>query len=273
MRIGSLHLVVFFLLAIGGYAQADLEDLAPEIRRTSLARAEELYAKRDIHGLLALLRESHLFIKQDVALKLGRLGAREALEDLRTLDKQYSEFACAESGEFGVAVILIEKPDSANQKAALLTVATESRQGGTHSLSVVDKAGMELSRFDGDDILQALVAVNTYGAQYTVLALQCRKLPAAEAIAKCIGVLETHATPQKAEAAQSLLVSFGKPSTVAVLELKARVEKNIKKTDPTFTIPKTIVHRCERILRQIGDSESANKVSEPSVAPAPQVQH
>jgi hypothetical protein len=273
MRIGSLYFVCLALLTFAGSSQADPEELAPETRRTSLAKAEELYAKRDIQGLVTLLRESHLFIKQDVALKLGRLGAREALEELRALDKQYSEFACAPSGEFGVAVQLIENPDPVGQKKALLAVATESRQEAKHSFSVVDKAGMELSRFDGDDIVQALAMVNTKGAQYTALALQCRKLPLPAAIAKCIGVLETHETPQKAEAAQSLLVSFGKAATAAVQELQARVEKTIKLTDPNFTVSQTIVTRCERILKQITDNELANKVSEPSVAPAPQVQH
>src|SRR3989338_3740498 len=112
------------LIALSAYAELALLD--PDMRDRQLAQAEELYAKHDVSGLLDLLRESHLFIKKDVAIKLGRLGAREALTDLRKYDEQYSRFACAPSGEFGVAIILIENVTPDRQKKALLVVATEA---------------------------------------------------------------------------------------------------------------------------------------------------
>jgi hypothetical protein len=66
-------------------------------------------------------------------------------------------------------------------------------------------------------------------------------------------VLERHETPQKAEAAQTLLISSGKPASAPVQSLKARVESKIKSSDPTFTISKTIAGRCERILKTISE--------------------
>lgn len=249
--------IVAALVAVPTYANLALLD--PEVRGRHLAKAEELYAKQDVNGLLKLLKESHLFIKNDVALKLGRLGARQALDDLREYDQCYSRFACAPSGKFGVAIILIENKTPDSQKKALLAIATERREKAKHAHSVIDAAGKELSRFDGDDIVSALADVNTYGAQYTVLLLQCRKMSKADAIAKCIAVLEAHVTPLKAEAAQRLLASFGKSAKSPVQALKARVERRIKPTDPIFTIPKTIITRCNRILKQIGKKEEADK--------------
>jgi len=267
MQMIRIRLVLTMAILLTATAQANLDMPDPEVLKASLVKAQELFIKRDVQGLMTLLKTSHLFIKQDVALMLGRLGATEALEDLRQFDKQYSQFACAESGEFGVAVILLENTDPISQKNALLAVATEARQTAKHAISVVDAAGRELNRFQGDDIEQALTPVNTYGAQFTVLASRCRKLSLLEAITKCIAVLESHETPQKAEAAQSLLITFGKPAIRPVQELRTRVEKEIKNTDPAFTLPKTIVSRCQRILDQIGDKESANQGSERTGAP------
>lgn len=258
MRKTCVGIVALAVLAFAasGWAYPGEPELDPAVRKTSLARVEELYARRDVAGLMSLLKTSHLLIKQEVALKLGRLGANEALEELRRLDKVYRDFACAPTGEFGVAVILIEHPDRNDQKKALLAAATQSREEmlAGRSFSVADKAGRELSRFDEEDIARALMPVYTYGAQYTALAHQCRKLSQRDAIAKCIAVLEAHETPLKAEAAQDLLISFGKAAEPDVRELKARVERKIKETDPKFTIPKTIVSRCERILRQIEET-------------------
>jgi septum formation inhibitor MinC len=251
MRLIYLGLAMIMVTLAAAPARAKLAPLDPAVQEKQLAQAEEFYAKQDVNGLLKLLRESHLFIKNDVALKLGRLGAREALADLREYDRRYSRFACAPSGEFGVAIILIENKSPDRQREALLAAATETGNNAKHTHSVIDAAGKELSRFDGDDIITALADVNTYGAQYTVLTLQCKRLSEADAIAKCIAVLEAHETPQKAEAAQRILAGFGKSAELAVKELKARMEKRIKPEDATFTISRTIVSRCNRILEQI----------------------
>jgi len=196
---------------------------------------------------------SHLFVKQDVALKLGRLGVDKALPILRTYDQSYSQFGCAKSGQFGVAVILIENKTAAAQKKALLAVATEPQKKSKHPYSVVDVAGRELSRYEGDDIIKALVDIRTYGAQYTVLELQCKKLSESRAISKCIAVLESHVNPQKAEAAQELLISFGSNAKMPVKQLKMRMEKRIKSTDSTFSKP--ILSRCNNIIKQIEKNE------------------
>ncbi|NQZ60291.1 MAG: hypothetical protein HRT88_22810, partial [Lentisphaeraceae bacterium] len=110
----------------------------------------------------------------------------------------------------------------------------------------------------GDDIIKALTNIRTYGAQYTVLKLQCKKLPEQDRISKSIAVLEAHETPQKAEAAQQLLIASGFKAKLPVEELKTRMEKQIKPTDSTFTIQKTIFHRCNSIIKQIEDKK-ANK--------------
>ena len=257
MKLARVAVAVVAAALIAAPARAYLGPLDPQVRRTQLAEAEQLYARQDVNGLMKLLGEAHLFIKQDVALKLGRLGATQALDDLRECDRQYSRFACASCGEFGVAILLIENTTPHSRKKALLAVATETREEARHAYSVIDAAGRELSRYDGDDTVNALAEINTYGAQYTVLALRCRKLPEADAIAECVAVLESHATPQKAEAAEHLLAEFGKSAETAVLALKARVAKTIKPTDPRFTVPKTIMSRCDNILEQIRQSEVA----------------
>ncbi len=260
MRLRYLGLTLILAILTAVETHADLAFLDPEVRKKSLAKAEQLYAGKDSAGLLKLLKESHLFIKKDVALKLGRLGATEALRDLRECDRSYSRFACAPSGEFGVAIILIENKTPDSRKKALLAVATEKREKSKHTHSVIDAAGRELSRFSGEDVAKALADVNTYGAQHTVLTLQCRKLSPSAAIAKCIAVLEAHQTPQKAEAAEHMLASFGKNAESAVQDLKTRTEKRIEPTGPTFTIPRTVVNRCNRVLKRIKEQEQAAKV-------------
>ncbi len=234
---------------------AHLSPLDPTVKDKQLAQVEELYAKQDVDGLLKLLKRSHIFIQQDVALKLGRLGADKALSILRQYDQDYSHFECAPSGQFGVAVMLIENKTRDAQKKALLAVATEPLEQSKHPHSVIDVAGRELGRFDGDDVITALKDVNTYGAQHTVLKLQCMKLSQSNALAQCITILENHETPLKAEAAQHILVTFRNNAKSPVEELKARVEERIKATDSTFTILKTIRNRCGMVLKQIEEDE------------------
>jgi hypothetical protein len=255
MRLKSQALALILATIVITSAHADLDHIDPVALKVAQFTANELFMKRDVIGLRALLKESHLFVKQDVALKLGRLGAKEAIEELRQLDRTYANFACAESGQFGVAVVLIENPDKARQQAALLELAKEVSEPPKHAASVIDQAGRELARFDGVEIEEKLASINTYGAQFTVLALQCRKLSPTDAIANCIKVLELHETPQKAEAAQALLISSGKPASAQVQKLKASVESKIKTSDPIFTISKTIAGRCEQILKTISEGE------------------
>ncbi len=258
--ISPFIVILVVLLIVNTPAYALLPPLDPKALDQQLAQAEELYDKRDVYGLLKLLKETHLFIKTDIALKLGRMGADRALPILREYDKRFSQFACSPSGQFGVAVILIENKTKDEQKKRLLAVATELQEKAKHTHSVIDAAGRELSRFVGDDIITALEDVYTYGAQFTVLALQCRKLSEVDAVTKCLNVLEAHETPLKAQAAEDMLVSFGKKSIITrVKELALRVEKKIKSTDPRFTIPKTILSRCKWIVKQIESKEKANQ--------------
>jgi len=259
MRLTHLALALA-LGAVGALpAHANLDFPDPKVLAKHLAQAEELYTKRDVDGLLRLLKESHLFAKQEVALKLGRLGADRALPVLREHDQRFSRFACAPSGEFGVAVILIENKTKDAQKKALLAVATEPREKAKHARSVVDAAGRELGRYRGDDIVTALADVYTYGAQHTVLEARCRKLSRSDAIALCIAVLEAHETPLKAQAAERILAVFGSHARTEIEKLSARVKKRIKPTDPNFTKAKTIGSRCRRLLKLIRRKEKAAK--------------
>jgi len=255
------HLALALALGAAGArpAHANLPIPDPKVLAKHLAQAEELYAKRDVDGLLRLLEKAHLFAKQEVALKLGRLGAERALPVLREHDRRYARFPCAASGRFGVAVILIENKTKDAQKKALLAVATEPRKKAKRARSVVDAAGRELGRFDGDDIVTALAGVNTYGAQHTVLEARCRKLSRSDAIALCIAVLEAHETPMKAQAAERILAVFGSHARSEIEKLIARVEKRIKPADPTFTKAKTIRSRCRWLLKRIRREETAAK--------------
>ena len=123
----ALVLVTIISMSAGAY----LGPLDPDVRARQLAKAEELYSKRDVKGLLRLLKESHLFIKTDVALKLGRLRSRKALPLLREYDKQYSQFACAPSGQFGVATheVQHQRPDGLGG-ADFLVVEVEMMKDG-----------------------------------------------------------------------------------------------------------------------------------------------
>lgn len=246
---------VLSLVTAASRADANLGWLDPRVAARQLAEAEEQYAKRDIKGLMALLEKSHLLIQQDVALKLGRLGADEALPLLRQLDKSYSDFRCVESGQFGVAVILIENKTPLAQRQALLNVATEARTEATHAYSVINCAGRELSRFAGDDIIAALSTINGYGAQYTVLSLQCQKLSRAGAISKCIATLATHQTPQTAGAAERLLMEYGQDAKPQVEILMARMDESIKISESKDEIAQSVRQRCDMILCEIHTSK------------------
>lgn len=127
---------------------------AKPILRGGSTKAAALYDAKDVDGLLTLMKEAHLFVKVEAALCLGRLGARSALADLTRLDAQLSRFACRESGEFGVAVILIENESEEAERAALLAVATADPKESKLAHSVIDKAAEELARYTGEEIVR-----------------------------------------------------------------------------------------------------------------------
>lgn len=239
------------LLAASALAplHAKLPMIDPAVRKAELAKASSLYARQDIPGLRALLESADIIVRCDAATKLGRLGATEALDALRKLDAQYANFACAPSGEFGVAVLLIENPDRDRRRAVLLEVATSPIEQEKYSFSVIQEAGRELSQYEGADLERRLANVNNYGAQYTVLSQRCRKLSQDEAIALCVAVLSQHETPQKAEAAGEVLVAFGPAAMAPVQEL----QKNIGATENPRR--STIANRCARILSGISSQQ------------------
>lgn len=256
-RLTYVGLIIILTTLIAAPIQAEIDPLDPDVRDKQIFLAEELYAEKDIAGLIQLLEESHLFVKTEVALMLGRLEADEALPLLREYDKNYSRFGCAPSGQFGVAVILIENKEPEAQKDALLKVATEPYDKLLHAHSVIDEAGRELSRFVDNEVFSALEDIYTYGAQYTVLGHKSGIYSLNSALIEyLINTLEDHETPLKAEAAQEYLIEYWYLSESAVLELKDRMEEVIKPTDPKFTIPKTIISRCERILVQIEENKN-----------------
>lgn len=230
---------------------ADLAGGDPEQLAADLAHAEESYQKGDIPALLTLLSKDDLFVQKDVALKLGRLGAKDALAKIRQLDQQYSEYACSPSGQFGVAAILLESPDKAQQRDALLEVATDDWENQKYALSVIDQAGRELNRYDEATIVERLKEVNTYGAQFTVLTLQCRNLSPKDVIAKCVYALEQSVTPQQAEAAQELLIASGKLAIDPVQKLKERLKVKNDALGLQHTMSRSVEYRCGDILNSL----------------------
>ncbi len=238
------------LLLLAGVGYANLPMISAEELDAGLKKALALFEAKDGAGLRGLARDSHLFIRQRAALYLGRLGSKDALLELKALDKQWARFACCPSGEFGVAVILIENDTEEKRKAALLDAATRPAAESLLAGSVIDAAGRELARFTGDD-LDKLKGVRTYGAQYAALVHRCRGLSEADAIAACISQLEAHETPQAAEAAGEVLLSFGSKAAPSIRALRERASARIDPDGPTFTIPKTIVFRCDRILARV----------------------
>lgn len=211
------------LMAIAGdHLHADLPPLDPALAIQRRAVVEYLFAKQDVEALSQILKTEHLFIQREAALKLGRLGAEKALPALRELDKSYSRFACSESGQFGVVVLLIENRTKEAQKNVLLRVAVEPWTKGPHAQSVIDEAGRELSRFEGEDIPRALKEINTYGAQYTVLSHKCKKLSKEKAVSVCLAALHAGETPQKVKAAEDLLITYGSTAKSKLEKLKKK---------------------------------------------------
>ena len=248
MKFGLILLLAVFA---PGLARADLGFLPEAEMLEQRAVVAAALARDDEDALRRALESSHLFIQREIALHLGRRGSVAALPRLRELDKTYANFACSRSGEFGVAVALIENKTPAARKAALLALATATWHTGRVPLSVVDEAGRELSRYEGDDIGATLAGVNTYGAQFTVLSARCAKLPEPQAIARCVDVLEAHETPQTAGAAGELLVAFGAQARTPVEALKARTEAGLPPEGSALGVRHTVVSRCESILQKI----------------------
>jgi hypothetical protein len=260
-----VKLVIGAILCVALPTSAKLVPISEEELEAGRAEAAALFDRGDVEGLVALLDEAHLFIKTEAALHLGRLGARTAVERLIKLDEQYSRFDCAPSGQFRVAIILIENGTAEEEKNALLHVATQEPGDAAYVHSVIDAAGRELSRYEGVDIVERLLSVNTYGAQYAVIAHRCRGLAPDEAITWCVAILAAHDTPMTAEAAQELLISFGPAAGPPVRALRDRVAQRIAPTDAPYTIDRTIAGRCDRILREIGVEPEPEPVPEPSI--------
>lgn len=238
------------LILVGaGPATADLPMIDQEELRQAKSKADRLFKNRDVEGLIGMLKASHLFVQADVAIKLGRLNAKEAVNELNRLDKSYRNFACADSGEFHVALILIENEGKELERKALLDVATAAAT--QYPPSVIDRAGRELSRYSGAGIRERLQSVRTYGAQFATLAHRCRSLSQHDAVKLCIEVLERHETPMKAQAAEDLLISFGDRSIQPVKQLESRIADQARTLNAGSSLQHTVRSRCEDIIRQI----------------------
>jgi hypothetical protein len=114
-----------------------------------------------------------------------------------------------------------------------------------------DAAAEALLEFANEAVIRKLKPIRAYGAQYTVLAYQCRKISTAESIALCIDILGKHETPQKAQAAGRLLKAFGVHALPAVRQLLEEHEAMVTAPPPPSVIHHTIVSRCKNILRTI----------------------
>lgn len=122
-----------------------------------------------------------------------------------------------------------------------------------------DAAAEALLQFTNDAVIRELMPIRAYGAQYTVLAYQCQAISATEAITTCIGILEKHETPQKAEAAERLLKEYGVQALPAVRQLLKKREGMVS-APPPFDIHHTIVSRCENIIEAIEADEAIDSV-------------
>lgn len=239
-------------LLLSPFVLADEPVYEPNKVAADLKAARDSFKRKDVASLLALLDAASPYAKGEIAICLGRLGAREALPALRRLDAQYAGFECLPVGEFGVALILIDHEGYEPEKQALLKAVKSPLTAD----SVRNRAAEELLSYGDEDVLTELAPMGRcYGAQYTVLRLQCAKLSDDQAIEKCISQLETHETPMLAEAAQRVLVFYGAKAREPVKRLIDRTAKRVKPIDPKFTIEKTILTRCNSILDQIPRDE------------------
>ena len=265
------HVLAAVLLALlpTSAAVAKLADVSREVLLEKRAEAGVAFAAGDSATLLRLLETEHLFVKREVALLLGRLGVEAALPLLREYNEDYANFACARSGEFAVAIVLIQNPRPAAQKAELLKMACLPRRMRGTPLSVIDAAARELARYSDPtrQISRALAKVGTYGAQFTVLKLRCDELPSSEAITLCADTLGRHETPQNAQAAEELLVAFGPAARPAMEALKARVSSEIRPDDPAANLRHTILRRCDYVLRGIENTQAEIRLGASPSAP------
>jgi hypothetical protein len=237
--------VMVLLLFLPTASKANLELISPEEYEKGKQRVEQCYSAQDITTLRGILSSSHLFVQARAALALGRLGDQQALDTLKKLDNLYRGFACAPTGEFGVAIILIENysQGSEAQKKALLEKAVRADS------SVSSAAARELARFDDLSIIDPLSKLNEYGAQYTVLRLKCNRLLLEDRVELCVQVLEEHKTPMTAQSAQEVLIESGAVVVAAVKNLSQRIEAGKGTSKPELR--RTIMSRCEHILQNV----------------------
>jgi hypothetical protein len=237
----ALFMTLFLLtLFSASTSKADLSLISPQVLKVQLSISEKLYSNKDVDGLIKQMNTTHLLIAREAALKLGRLGAVQALPQLKKMNDNYCDFACAPSGHFAIAICLIKHKTIKTQKKALMSLASNNKD-----CTIASQAARELARYGDSSLIEALLPIKTYGAQYTVLKLQCEKLSDNnEAITLCINVLKKHQTPLKAQAAQELLISYGAAAKKAIRVLLSKIETGQNST-------KTTVNRCQQILRAI----------------------
>jgi len=111
------------LLMLVHHCHASLRGVPAEQRRANRANAEKLHARKDVAGLMRMLEGRDHQTAQEVAGYLANLGAKEALPALRKKDFAYLRNSTASLGDFAVAIALIENPDLADRRKALLCLA------------------------------------------------------------------------------------------------------------------------------------------------------
>ena len=226
---------------------ADLPPHDPERVRQEHAAIVDAFGRGDPVSLRRLLRDVSFYGKPAAAMCLARLNATEALPEIRALNDQYARFPCSSTGDFGVAVILLEEQGWKAEKQRLLEIATSDTRAGQWPASVIDRAGRELAIYGGNQVIRSLQGVRTYGAQYTVLYLTTRSLPTSQIVDRCINQLSNHETPPKAEAAEDILIGLGPVASDKVRSLRAVMQERLAAAG-THSIAQTIVNRCNSIL-------------------------
>lgn len=267
------------LICGSGPALACLFAVSREDVRDGHAEALRLYERKDVPGLIALVKNSNHVVKERAALYLGRLRAKEALAILRKNDAGYARHSTISKGSFAVAIVLIESTARHDAVASLMLMArtgfANEQEARTYCLGKnylwcfellsaveakryshhgdhprMNAAAEELLRFADDALALELSRIPSYGAQYAALSYECRKMRQRTAISHCIKVLKAqeHESPQKAKAAQRVLIDIGAAARPQVLALLQEMAAGIDKPPPPFTVNHTVVGRCEAIL-------------------------
>ena len=225
-------------------------------------QVEQLVKKKDINGLIQIVKEGETRSKEIAARWLGEFGDQTAIPILEEMNKVFATFICYESGEFAVAICKIKNKDKTNKDKinALMGLA----KGKISSISSV--SAIEISRFQDPVVLSVLPELrklNGYGAVQAVIKLESFNLTQEEKIPKYIQILKEHKNPMWAEGAENLLIEIGEPAVSKTVELLISLDAGHTETlRESFSITATVMTRCITILEKTGNNKCVLAIGE-----------